>query len=290
MYHYQNTAELLQPHSGTVVTAAGLVPVEVRRDNARLTRNGLWVTGDYYLAETQQGNKYTPGVCTFEGCKLDKMFAENKLKVANPITGKNLDVSWLPFCSPHYEISADINDFIFVEVPIVVADVPNRNMDDFGFEELTSWRTANSLPAYATFQGKPVHQDHDNLDDTKAKGVIFDATLVPFRDKYHVKILKGFDRSKDARLAKLVQDRNRIGHSMGALVERTMCSLPTCRYISDGTQTCKHINGGAGKGDIYEIDGKRHLAYEQMLDFYFIESSSVEDPAYVVALSNNVWG
>ena len=76
---------------------------------------------------------------------------------------------------------------------------------------------------------------------------------------------------------------------MGALVERTMCSIPRCQYISDGTQTCKHINGGAGKGSIYEINGTRHLAYEQMMDFYFIESSSVTDPAYVVALSDNVW-
>lgn len=291
MYHYQNTAELLQPHSGSVVTAAGVVPVEPRTDNSRLTKSGLWLTGDCFVAETQQGNNYVPGVCTFEGCKLDKMFAENKLKVASPITGKNIDVSWLPFCAPHYEISADINDYIFVEVPIVVADVPNRNMDDFPYDELISWRTANSLPAYGTFRGKPVHQDHDNLDDTKAKGVIFDATLTPFRDKYHVKILKGFDRSKDARLAKLVQERDVISHSMGALVERTECSLPNCRYISDGTQTCKHVNGGAGKGTIYDINGRRHLTYERMLDFYFIESSAItsNDPAYVIALSESVW-
>jgi len=255
----------------------------------KLTKGGLWVTGDYVLAEKQEGNNYTPGVCAFEGCKLDQIFAHNKLKVASPTTGKNLDVSWLKFCAPHYQISADINDYVFVEVPIVVADVPNRNMDDFPYDELITWRTANSRPAYSTFIGKPVHQDHDNLDDTKAKGVIFDATLVPFRDKYHVKILKGFDRSKDARLAKLVQERNRIGHSMGALVERTECSIPTCQYISDGTSTCKHINGGAGKGTIYTVNGKRHLAYEIMRDFYYIESSSVEDAAYVIALSDKIW-
>jgi hypothetical protein len=35
---------------------------------------------------------------------------------------------------------------------------------------------------------------------------------------------------------------------------------------------------------------RNHLVYEEMLDFYFVESSSVEDPAYVVALSDKIWG
>jgi hypothetical protein len=287
---HQSIADLLQPHAGFRVTANGPVPVQPRTDGHKLTKNGLWVTGDFVLAEPQQNGRYTPGVCAFEGCKLDQMHGDGRIKVASPTVDKrSIDISWLPFCSEQYQVSADINDYVLVEVPIVVADIPNRNLDSFPYTELTAWRTANSLPAYATFRGKPVHQDHDNLDDSKAKGVIFDATFTPFRDKYHVKILKGFDRSKDQRLAKLVQERNRIGHSMGALVERTECSIPGCNYISDGTQTCKHINGGAGKGGIYKVNGKEHLAYESMLDFYYIESSSVEDPAYVVALSETVW-
>ncbi len=259
--------------------------MEIRSDGHRLTKNGIWVTGDMFLSEQQHNGNYQAGPCAFDGCKLDKMFADGRLKVAAPTTDKNIDITWLPYAAEQYHISADINDYVLVEVPIVVADVPNRNLDSFPYLELTTWRTANSRPAFGTFVGKPVHQDHDNLDDTKAKGVIFDATLTPFQGKYHVKILKGFDRTKDARLAKLVQEKNRIGHSMGALVEKTECSIPDCRYISDGTQTCRHINGGKGKSQVV----KGHLVYESMLDFYFIESSSVEDPAYVIALSEFVW-
>lgn len=264
-----------------------------RPDNHVLTKGGMYVKGDYVFAETQEGDKYVPGVCAFDGCKLDQFSIHGKTHTATTRSpNKPIDISWLPFCAEQYQISPNINDYVLVEVANVVADVPNRNMDAFPYTELTAWRTANSRPAYATFIGKPVHQDHDNLDDTKAKGVIFDATLTPFRGKYHVKLLKGFDRSKDAKLAKEVQERGSIGHSMGALVERTECSIPDCNFISDGTETCKHINGGAGKGGIYIVNGAKHLAYERMLDFYFIEDSLIHfpnDQAYIYALSDTIW-
>ena len=95
-----------------------------------------------------------------------------------------------------------------------------------------------------------------------------------------------FDRTKDSRLANLVQKKDRIGHSMGALVERTECSLPWCRFHSDGRITCDHIKNGAGKANIE----RGHLVYESMMDYYFVESSSVEDPAYPIALSDRIWG
>jgi len=276
----QELAELLRP----------VAPP--RPDNHVMTEGGLYVQGDYIRAETQEGDKYVPGVCAFDGCRLDQFSLQGKTHTATAKDPKKpIDISWLPFCAEQYQISPNIADYVLVEVPIVVADVPNRNMDAFPYTELTAWRTANSRPAYATFIGKPVHLNHDNLDDTKAKGVIFDASLVPFRGKYHVKILKGFDRSKDPQLAKQVQERDALGHSMGALVEQTECSIPNCRFISDGTQTCKHINGGAGKGGIYNVDGANHVAYELMRDYYFIESSYVGlEPAYVLALSDTIWG
>jgi len=196
-----------------------------------------------------------------------------------------VDISWLPFCAEKYQISPDISDYVLVDVPIVVADYPNRNMDAFTYKELTDWRTAIGRAAYQTFIGKPVHQDHDNQVDERAKGVILDATLVQFGGKPHVKILKAFCRQKDAQLAQKVQERNRVGHSMGALVERTECSLPRCKFISDGRVTCDHIKNGTGKGDVV----RGHLVYEKMKDFYFIESSSVLDPAYVRAITDNVF-
>ena len=32
------------------------------------------------------------------------------------------------------------------------------------------------------------------------------------------------------------------------------------------------------------------MEYEKMLDYYFVESSSVGDPAYPAALSSEIWG
>ena len=196
-----------------------------------------------------------------------------------------LDVSWLPFAAEKYQISADIKDYVLVEVPIVVATYPNRNCDAFPYSELTAWRTMAGAPGYATFTGRPVHRDHDNQVDERAKGVIFDSALVPFRGRWHVKILKGFDRTKDPKLAQLVQQKNRVGHSMGSLVNRTSCSLPWCKFESDGVTTCDHIAGGAGKGQII----RHHLVYELLHDWIMVESSSVADPAYAVALTDYLW-
>ncbi len=225
----------------------------------------------------------------FEGHRLEVSRTDDgRLVCASPELRKSyaeVDISWLPFCAEKYQISPDIADYVLIDVPIVVADLPNRNMDAFTYKELTDWRTAIGRTAYQTFIGKPAHQDHDNQEDKRAKGAIFDSTLVDYRGRPHVKILKGFCRQKDPHLARLVQERNRIGHSMGALVERTECSLPWCRYDSDGRVTCDDIKNGAGKGDVV----KGHLVYEKMKDFYFIESSSVEDPAYVIALTDHVF-
>lgn len=249
--------------------------------------------GDYFAAGYFQGNSFVDEPPILEGRKLDVHTTGNTIRIAGAALEKVgncacgfMDISWLPFCAERYHISADIKDYVLVDVPIVVADYPNRNMDAFTYGQLTDWRTPIGRVAYQTFVGKPVHQDHNNMDDTKAKGVIFDASLVKFQGRWHVKILKGFDRSKDPRIARLVGERNRLGHSMGALVERTECAAPWCRFRSDGRVTCDHIRNGAGKGE----RNRGHLMYENMLDFYFVESSTVEDPAYVIALSNRIWG
>jgi len=224
-----------------------------------------------------------------EGHTLETLrVAGKEMAVGNGLDScacNKLDISWLPFAAAHYHISSSISDYVLCEVYSVCASLPNRNHDSFPYDELTSFRSMHGIPCYKTFVGKACHQDHINDDDTKAKGVIFDANLVPFRGQWHVKILKGFDRTKDARLARLVQEKNRIGHSMGALVEQTECSLPWCRHLSDGITTCEHIAGGAGKGQII----RKHLLYELLRAFAYVEDSSVEDPANVLSLTDLIW-
>jgi len=249
--------------------------------------------GDTFFSRRYSRGKFYNEQAIIEGRTLEVNKSGGRIRVASAELEKTtncacgfLDVSWLPLAAEAYHISPDISDYVLSDVPIVVAEYPNRNMDAFTYNQLTTFRPIIGRAAYQTFIGKPTHMDHDNSDPTRAKGVIFDATLVPFKGKYHVKILKGFDRSKDSRLANLVQKKDRVGHSMGALVERTECSLPWCNFKSDGRITCDHISNGAGKGTIV----KGHLVYENMLDFYYVESSSVEDPAYPIALSDKIWG
>ena len=205
-----------------------------------------------------------------------------ELKAASCACENKLDISWLKFAAEEYQISPKIENFLLLSCPIVVSTYPNRNHDAFPYEELTKFRVSVGRVAFQTFISKPVCCDHDNADPTKAKGVIFDASLEKIFGKYHVVILMGFDRSKDERLARLVQEKNRVGHSMGALVERTECSLPHCRHLSEGSTTCEHIAGGAGKGQII----RNTLVYELLRDWVMCEASSVADPASATALSD----
>lgn len=254
---------------------------------------GIIVRGDCYAAGRYDPRNQTfvsaPGLA-IEGHRLEQFRDRTgKMRVAGAelqscSCSGGLDISWLKSASAVYQISPSIKDYVLVEVPSVSVNYPNRNLDAFPRSELLKWRVAMSAMSFQTFRGKPTHIDHQNQDPSKAKGVIFDAMLLPVMGKLHVVLLKGFDRSKDAQLAKQVQERARVGHSMGALVEKTRCSLPWCRFESNGRTSCEHIANGQGKGRI--IQG--HLVYEEMYDFYFIEDSSVLDPANLVALSGRV--
>lgn len=65
------------------------------------------------------------------------------------------------------------------------------------------------------------HQDHDNKDPLKAKGVMFDSALqyVPQYGVWKIRILSGWDRTKDSYLVNQILRKKRTGYSMGALVE-----------------------------------------------------------------------
>jgi hypothetical protein len=202
------------------------------------------------------------------------------LKLANSSLPAVLDISWLPAAAERYCISANPKDYLFIEIPIVTADYPNRNMDAFTFDTLTEFNPAIGRLTYSTFIGKPTHLNHKNQDPTAAKGVIFDATLRPQGRMQVVRILGGFDRTKDASLVADILSGKRNGYSMGAMVNQTECSL--CGNISDGQTLCACLIEGKGR----VIDSK--LVYEKCRGVNFIETSSVEDPADPRALSNQL--
>jgi len=202
---------------------------------------------------------------------------------------RELDISWLSAASDTYQISADLSDYVIVEIPIVTVDIPNRNMDCFPYEEVTRFHPLLGRMVYSTFVGKPTHKDHQNKDPLKAKGCHFDASL-SLRSFYtdgrgpklhKISVFAGFDRTKDRDLVSDILNRRRVGYSMGALVDFTRCSV--CGQISSTARRCAHMTMGKGK----VVEGK--LIYDLCYGVNYIETSSVADPADVSANSDMRW-
>jgi len=191
---------------------------------------------------------------------------------------RTVDVSWLKFAAQTYKVSPDINDYVLAKVPVVTSDVPNRNLQGFTYEELVFYSPIYGRPTYKTFVGKPVHVEHRNEDPTQAKGVIFDAVLVPIPKYkiYKVVLLTGVDRTKDPDLARDVQ-RGDSAWSMGALVDVFQCSVCGANV----TRYPCNCFSNVGKGGLL----KQKLVYELCVGVNYIEVSLVADPADVTA-----WG
>jgi len=217
----------------------------------------------------------------FEGrtCEMKKE-ESGKLRVAseNLFNKTNsIDVSWLPMAAEQYQISADIKDYVINEIPIVTVGIPNRNLDAFPYDEITSFNPEIGRLVYQTFIGKPTHIDHQNRDPRQAKGVMFDSSLQKLADgRYKIIVLAGWDRTKDRDLVNSILRRERTGYSMGALVGFTECSYPGCKAASpNGKIACRHQDYGRGKGRVME----GQLVYENCFRVNFIETSNVSDPA-----------
>lgn len=219
-----------------------------------------------------------------------KQRTSGKLRLAEvdtPSGTKEIDVSWLMSASDRYKISSDLKDYVIVELPGVTVDIPNRNMDEFSYEELTSWSPMLGRIVYTSFVGKPTFQDHDNKDPSKAKGTNFDTALLKGRSRtgksvYQVMVLAGYDRTKDRSLVTSILSKKRRGYSMGALVDFTLCSV--CGKVSSKGPKCDCMNK-LGKGKVKL--GK--LIYDRCKGVNFIEISSVEDPADWDSYSDSFW-
>lgn len=217
----------------------------------------------------------------FDGYQCESYKDEKgKLRVAssNILNPSNtLDISWLPAAAEKYNISSNIQDYVITEVPIVTVDVPNRNLDCFPFDEVSSFNPRLGKFVYKSFVGKPTYKEHDNRDHTKARGVHLDAQLQPVAGGGHkIIVLLAWDKTKDKELVDAIVKGKRTGYSMGAMVSYTKCSYPKCGATSgNGKIPCTHHNYGKGKGRI--ING--YLIYEICMDIDYFETSSVADPA-----------
>ena len=188
----------------------------------------------------------------------------------------DVDVSWLSAASQTYDISPNIDDYLVVDVAAVTIDIPNRNLQAFPFEEVTYFDHAYGKQIYKTFVGKPSCMDHKNEVDQNtdfAKGVIFESVMqyVPEFDVYKIRVLQGFDRTKDAKLVSDIINGRRKYYSMGALVSNFVDPISGLIQGQSGS----FPRGQYSQGSLY-MD---NLVYSLCLGCVYIENSSVIEPA-----------
>lgn len=207
---------------------------------------------------------------------------------------QEIDYSWLPLCADTYQISPDIKDYVFTQVPIITTGIPNRNLQEFSFLEVSSWDVNQGQPVYKTFIGKPTYTNHkNNTIPHLAKGVHFDSNLeyVPRYDLYKINVLLGFDKKKDPGLCEaIIQKKGVTGYSMGAMVE-TFLDTVSGKFIG-----LKDPGYNANKGTVDRATGR--LRYLSCVGVTYFETSCLGDfgrgdpgepPADQQAISDLVW-
>lgn len=191
-----------------------------------------------------------------------------------------VDISWLEGAAAEYKISPNPHDYVYSINRIVVADLPNRNMDAFPKSEIHRFNLTVGKPVWQTFIGKPLYFEHNQVP-TDARGVIFKSYIQP-EGPYHMIVnLSGADKRKDPDLANAIASNKRPYFSMGCTADRVRCSF--CKKtFSETREFCHHLTGQLGQ-TINNI-----LVYEDLLDITFIEQSSVAAPAYLGAGKGNL--
>lgn len=221
--------------------------------------------------------------------ELSKLFNNDTKRT--PLDTSNyysrVDLSWLPSASKEYCVSSDIRDYIVVPNPVVTTKFPNVNMQAFDTKILLEFDISRRRPRYKTFVGTPTFQEHDNQDNTKAKGVNIDASIVPIK-KYgiaKVVVLSAFDRSKDSYLVNRMMKNKINGFSMGAITAGYICSICNGLLGPGVRRTC---TCGTDYNDLRsygKVIGNK-ISYLTALNPVFFENSYVDNPADISALSS----
>ncbi|MBS1722374.1 MAG: hypothetical protein JSS66_05145 [Armatimonadetes bacterium] len=179
-----------------------------------------------------------------------------------------------------FDLLKEMNDrqgynLLWVRCRAIDADTVNANGDYFSAEELLQEviHKGKKVPAYKTFEGCPIHTNHDNKDIQKAKGEV---VYAEWDDKEQC-VWCTFYISEDAYPE--IANGVRIGMisdvSMGCTVESGVCSV--CNHeavkVSD---YCEHLKNYKGK----RMPGGGQKVYEKNRGIKFIELSLVNDGAF----------
>jgi hypothetical protein len=175
-----------------------------------------------------------------------------------------------------YNISDNINDYIFPVPRAVGADIPNSNGDRFAHEELLRYSSNHRCLVYQTFRNDPLHVEHAADNPKTARGFIPDAYYMQDdpKDRYVLTVV-AMDTTKDPALADGLLSGEIDSFSMGCVCDAVQCSYSKCRKIAKtDRELCEHLR----RYKMARINGE--LVYEDCLGVEYQELSVVGDPAY----------
>jgi len=172
-----------------------------------------------------------------------------------------------------YNISENINDYIFPVPRAVSGDQVNNNGDNFQHEELTRFSPNHRCMVYQTFRNDPLHIEHAATNPKTARGYIPDAHYVTSDEKdRHVLTVVALDTKKDPPLAEGMLSGEVDKFSMGCICDQVRCSI--CNHTANSDRDlCDHLKWYK----MAKIDGK--LVYEDCLGVEYQELSVVGNPA-----------
>jgi hypothetical protein len=172
-----------------------------------------------------------------------------------------------------YDISSDINDFVFPVPRAVTSDCPNNNGDNFQHDELIRFSPQHKCMVFQTFRNDPLHVEHAADNPKTARGYLPDAHYVTAdqQDK-HVLTVVAVDTKKDPPLAEGILRGDINSFSMGCICESVRCSACNKVAYSD-KDLCDHLRWYK----LSTLNGK--LVYEDCLGVEYQELSVVGNPA-----------
>ena len=196
---------------------------------------------------------------------------------------------WLPHAAQVYNLSPRLEDYVLIPVPCMFSSIPNTNGDSVSLNEMLRFNPYHGQQSYKIWKGQPTFIEHDNQDYTKAKGVILDAFLRPLKKfgngkYYKLVLLHAFDRSKDPLLANRILNRQVNSYSVGFYFKSYKCSICGFHAHEKSHGFCEHTRP---KQRTY-VHQSGYLSYRSCYEIKPFESSSVETPAFITAISDHV--
>lgn len=176
-----------------------------------------------------------------------------------------------------YNLSEDINDYIFPVPRSVTADIPNNNGDCFEHDELTRFSPYHRCQVYQTFRNDPLHIEHAANDPKTARGYLPDAFYMQLApEDRHVLCVAAVDTTKDRALGEGIADGSINKFSMGCICAAVQCSF--CNKVATSDRDlCDCLRWYK----MSKINGKQ--VFERCRGVEFQELSVVQNPADVTA-------